>query len=143
MKTRCNASCKDGSPCTFAPWAGGAHCLPHAAAAGDEAARGELQRRGEKGRQTRTARAIERLDEEDGENTFDSVRHLLAALMHAYRNVRRCNESATAKANAIQRLVSTAADLLKANELEATNRELRELLLERHPELRKHLKAVS
>lgn len=46
------------------------------------------------------------------------------------------------KASAKVKLIAEARATLKAAELENENRELRALLLERHPELKKQLKAV-
>jgi len=49
---------------------------------------------------------------------------------------------AVQKAGAVAKLVSEARATIKAAELETENKQLRELLLERHPELRKQLKVV-
>lgn len=132
--------CAD-APCAFGVWNGGERCISHAAKAGDATAKAELAARGERGRVARKARHDARKNEEANEVELGTQPGQLAALELAARMVVRSNEGACAKANALQRLVSTAAELVKMGDLEQRNKELEAMLVELRPELKK-LRAV-
>lgn len=138
---KCVELYSNGAPCRFGAWRDTTRCVAHAAAAGDEGAKIELAMRGQRGRGTQIAQG-ERAKADDSAVSLRSVSDLLSLLERAARIVLRSSEAAATKANALQRIAGTAAELLKANDLESRNKELEALLLERHPELRKQLKAV-
>lgn len=68
---------------------------------------------------------------------------LLGELERVLLDLDRASGDVAARARAKVDLLRTAHMVLKGAELETQNRELRELLLEHHPELRKHLKSVG
>jgi hypothetical protein len=114
-------------------------CIGHAAASGDEAARAEQRARGQRGRARLDARASGRRRSTGSLRTTDD---LLGALERALREVERSAGDRVARAKAVTAIVAEARATLKASELERENAELKRLLLERHPELRKHLRPV-
>jgi hypothetical protein len=139
MTPKCSAITAKGVPCAF-PGSYDGVCLSHAAQAGNSDAREVLRVRGVAGKNKARANA------EGRKLVSCSLRttgEQLAVLERQVIRVENSGADACAKAGAIVKLVSEARATLKAGELEGENADLRAILIEKHPELKKHLKAVS
>ena len=134
MAERCNATTKAGAPCTFPAGPSGLCCSHDPARRAEQAERG---RRG--GTKSGGARKLKRLTACRLRSTED----LLVELEHALGFVQSSGAREAEKADATVKIVREARAVLQAAELERENAELRRLLLERHPELKKHLQVVS
>src|SRR5262249_49081111 len=123
-------------PCSWPAWEASAFCVTHAAQRGDVAAQTEMAERGRSGIQKRYARAVA------GRRRAASLRSmddLLTELERVLVRVEHSGQDAAHKAQVTAKIVSEARAALPAAQLESENRELRKLLVERHPELKRHL----
>jgi hypothetical protein len=140
MTARCAGTTKSGTPCHWRTWRNGTLCLNCAAVAGDESARVEQAARGARGRAQQTSNNNARKRKICSlRNTAD----LLTELEHQLIEVERAAGDRVQKAKVAVAIVSEARATLKTAELELENRQLREILLEKHPELRRVLKVVA
>lgn len=140
MSGRCNGLDKSGKPCKFPQRYevdGRGLCAPCASRVGHEPAKADMAARGKKGTAS-LADARER--NATSRTSLRSTDDCLTVLEGALRDAKRSGGDLVARAKAITSIVSEARATLKAAELERENTELKQLLLERHPELRKHLK---
>lgn len=126
--------------CRFQAMGHDPRCAVHLAPTGDEAAKAELRRRHAAGGPARARTAAKKKRTGCSLRTPDD---LLLELERALVRVDNAGGEASAKATAICRLVAEARAVLKAAELETENAELRKLLIERHPELKRHLSPVK
>lgn len=136
--TKCSTVGPKG-PCTFVAEYDGL-CLAHGARAGHAQAREVLAARGRAGYAKAAANAEERKLTECSLRTMGEQ---LTVLERQVLRVENSGADACAKAGAIVKLVSEARATLKAAELERENAELKALLIEKHPELARRLKAVK
>lgn len=140
MAPKCTGTDKAGDPCKWSTWNDTPLCIACAARAGNADASAELATRSALGRKqqikNRRARQI-------SEAPMRSVDDLLTALERSMLRVENSGGDAIAKAGAVCKLVSEARAVLRAELLETENKELKKLLLERHPELARHLKAAT
>lgn len=136
---KCSSLTKAGSPCRMGLWNATGLCIGHAAAAGDLEAKAMLAARGRSGVAQMQANRARR---QPGESKMRTVEDLQTLVERETLHVRRSGADATSRANTVAKLVSLAMELLKVGELARENAELKALLLERHPELRKHLRAA-
>lgn len=138
MSVVCSATTAAGKPCTWRTHAPSGLCINHDPARTDE--RNQLRREaGIRGKKVQMERA---LVEQVKSVSLRSVADLFPHLERALVEVINSGALAVDKSREIRGIVAAAAELLKANALAEENGELRDLLLEHHPELRKHLRAV-
>ena len=139
VTNRCVGTTKAGEPCRFAGWNGTELCVSCAARAGNDEARSVLAARGRNGMASqKAANAAKRVAAIPLRSTDD----LLTALERALATTEQSGGDKVQRAKAVCAIVAEARAVLKATELETENRELKALLLEKHPELARHLKAV-
>lgn len=138
-RVRCAGTTKAGDACSFGGWNGGPLCLNCAAAAGQADARAELSERGKRGRKTVNA-ALNAAKRESC--SLRSIEDLLTELERAVVEVDRSAGDIANRAKVKVQIVAAAHSLLKLEVVEQQNKQLHELLLQYHPELKKHLKAI-
>lgn len=138
----CTAITKRGRRCVWKADATSGLCLNHDPARAE--VRGRLAAtRGRAGkaaqlRAVEAARAAGRRQSCRLRSTDD----LLTELERAVLMLDGSGGDAATRAKAIAAVVAEARAVLKVGDLEAENAELKKLLVERHPELRKHLKVA-
>jgi hypothetical protein len=137
---KCTGTDKRGDACRWPAWRDGPVCIACAARAGNAEASAEMRDRATKGNKQQAKNKKAR---QVSEAPMRSTDDLLTALERSMVRVENAGGDAIAKAGAVCKLVSEARAVLKAAELEKENSELRTLLLEKHPELRSHLRAVK
>jgi len=132
---RCNAQRSNGKQCTFYAYDVTGRCFRHHA---DPAVRKKhMGALGAAGRRSQVEAARQRRDDCPLRTTEEK----LAALERRAIAVENSSESAAKKADAIVKLVRASMEVQhRVGDLERENKELRNLLLERHPELRGRLR---
>lgn len=131
---------KDGGVCPWPLWNGTDKCLSHAAQAGDASACAEMRRRSDLSHEKRreNTRAAKRLSCD-----LSSWKGLLEEVQLVTLDVVNSGVGTAQKATCISRLVETALKVMTFAKLEKENAELKELLIDFHPELKKKLRAVG
>lgn len=138
---KCGAPTKAGIECRMAPIDETGRCIGHHP---DEAYRARvMSERGTNGRAKVEGNRAAAREGIAGKMSLRTLDGQLTAIDAVLRDVMRCKLDATKRAAAVASLVKVAREVLSADEIQTENRDLRALILERMPELKKHLKAVS
>jgi len=117
--------------CRFSARYDGA-CVNHASATGHPEAIAEQKRRSTRGQEVKKSGRVH--------FGLRTMAELLAPLESSLADVSRSSADAHTKAGAVVKLVGEARQILNAQKLEVENAELRGLLAEKYPELKKQLR---
>lgn len=141
MTAKPKCECKPG--CNFAATEGEPYFIMHDPRPERQAARSEeALRRSRAGVEQRLENRSSERDELVARIKLDTLEGQLAALNQMLGDVLRSNMDAAKRAIAVVNLVKAAREVIATSQIEQENKDLKKLIDEKFPELRKHLKAV-
>jgi hypothetical protein len=141
LSNRPKCQCRDG--CPFVADEGQPFKLAHDPRPEmADARRAAMSEAGKQGAASRARQRAAAGEERSAKQTVRTTDGQLTAIDTVLRAVMRDRMDSSKRASAVATLVKVAREVLAADELQAENRDLRALIAERMPELRKHLKAI-